>query len=83
MRLQASDLEALLEYSGLLSSRPSDSPLPDLFERMLTLQEQLARAWESSGTDAINAVYGDFSSSSFFLGSFSVYLDADARVSCR
>jgi hypothetical protein len=82
MEQQASDQEALLRYSGLLTSRPSDSTLPELIETMRALQAQMSAAWRSSSTERINALYTDFLNSSAFLDDFPEYLDADARISC-
>jgi len=68
MRQHVSDLAEALGGSGLLASRPSESPLPELLERMLLLQQELSAAWEVSDTDRINAVYSDFTGSAAFLG---------------
>jgi hypothetical protein len=82
MRQHASDLEEALFGSGLLASRPSESQLPALFERMLLLQQELSAAWEIPDTDRINAVYSEFTGSAAFLGGFSTYLSEDATLIC-
>ena len=83
MRQHASDVQTRLESSGLLSSRPPNSPLPAFFDEMFALQAEMMAAWETPGVEAINAVYADFMISSDFLISFEGYLEQDALTLCR
>lgn len=82
MRQHARDVEARLESSELLSSRPPESPLPALFDEMFALQAEMTAAWETPGVDAINAIYAEFMNSSDFLIFFGSYLEGDAIALC-